>query len=182
MAQFQFNTQDAPKRENNYELLPAGWYIGQVTESSVAPLASGKGTCLKLIFTILQQGYNGRKIFTRLNVRHENAQTEKIANEQLRELCEAAGVAAMQDTVELHNKPVQIRVKVRVSDNPQYEDQNEAVGFKPAAAGAPMAAPSPFPASQPRAATPPMQAHAQATAAAPAAAAGATPPWQKRAA
>lgn len=181
MAQFQFNINSVEKRENNFELLPAGWYTAQVTESNIAPIKSGTGTMLKLTFTVLQQGYNGRKVWGQLCVRHENPKTEKIANEQLRELCESVGLVNMQDTVELHNKPVQIKVKVRVSDNPQYEDQNEVVGFKPVGAGAPAAAPS-FPPQ--RAATP----HAAAPSAAPAAAApaaapaGNTPPWAKRAA
>ncbi len=41
MAQFEFNTDSVQKRENSYELLPAGWYTAQVTESEIVPLKSG---------------------------------------------------------------------------------------------------------------------------------------------
>ena len=176
MAQFQFNINSVEKRENN---LPAGTYTAQVTESELVPLNSGNGTALKLTITILQQGYNGRKVFARLNVRHNNPEAERISNQQLRELCEAIGVVNMQDTVELHNKPMQVRLKIREDKTGQYEPQNEVSGFKPVGAGAPTAAPS-FPPQ--RAATP----HAAAPSAAPAAAApaaapaGSTPPWAKR--
>lgn len=173
MAQFQFDTSSVAPRENSYALLPAGEYVGQVTDSEINPLKSGNGTGLKLTFTILQEGYNGRKLFANLNVKHTNPTAEQIAQQQLRELCEAVGLATMRDTAELHNKPVKLRVKIREDKSGQYEPQNEVVGFKPAAGGA-TAAPS----FSPRPA-----ASAAPAAAAPAAAAGAaTPPWAKRAA
>jgi hypothetical protein len=167
MAQFEFNTDSVEKRENSYELLPAGWYTAQVTESEIAPLKSGNGQALKLTIEVLQDGYRGRKVWARLNVRHTNQQAESIAQQQLRELCESIGLARFRDTTELHNKPMQIKVKIRKDETGQYEDQNEVSGFKPAAGGAaPMAAAAPRPAAP----------------AANAPAAGATPPWQKRAA
>lgn len=178
MAQFQFDTNNAPKRENSYELLPAGWYTAQVTESEIVPLKSGMGQALKLTFEVLSEGYRNRKVWARLNVQHRGSpQAEQIAQQQLRELCESIGVVRMQDTVELHNKPVQIKVKIRKDDSGQYEDQNEVTGFKPAGAGQPIAGGIPQ-----RASVPPANAPVAGPAAAPAAAAGSTPPWAKRAA
>ena len=178
MAQFQFDTNNAPKRENSYELLPAGWYTAQVTESEIVPLKSGMGQALKLTFEVLSEGYRNRKVWARLNVQHRGSpQAEQIAQQQLRELCEAIGVVRMQDTVELHNKPVQIKIKIRKDDSGQYEDQNEVTGFKPAGAGQPAAGGIPQ-----RASVPPANAPVAGPAAAPAAAAGSTPPWAKRAA
>lgn len=179
MAQFSFDTNTVEKRENNYELLPAGWYTAQVTESEIVPLKSGLGQALKLTFEVLQDGYRNRKVWARLNVRHSGSpQAEKIAQEQLRELCDSVGIVRMTDTVELHNKPVQIKVKIRKDDTGQYEDQNEVNGFKPVGgAGQTSMMPQPggtFP-------TPQRQAPA-APAAAAAPAAGNVPPWAKKAA
>lgn len=175
MAQINFNTESAPKRENNFDLLPAGWYTAQVTESDIVPLKSGMGNALKLTFEVLSDGYRNRKVWARLNIQHRGSpEAERIANEQLRELCEAVGIVRMSDTVELHNKPVQIKVKVRKSDDPQYEDQNEVNAFKAAGSGQPQAG-----AMVNRAAAP--AANAPVAAAAPAAGApAATPPWAKR--
>jgi len=173
MAQFNFDTNTVEKRESNYELLPAGWYTAQVTESDIVALKSGNGRAIKLTFDVLTEGYRGRKVWAQLNVQHTNPQAEQIAQQQLRELCDSIGIVRMQDTVELHNKPVQIKIKIRKSDNPQYEDSNDITGFKPAGAGQPQVGAVP-----PRAAAP---ANAPA-AAAPAAAGGSTPPWAKKAA
>lgn len=169
MAQFEFNTDSVEKRENSYELLPAGWYTAQVTESEIVPLKSGNGQALKLTIEVLQDGYRGRKVWARLNVRHTNQQAESISQQQLRELCESIGLARFRDTTELHNKPMQIKVKIRKDETGQYEDQNEVNGFKPAAGGAaPMAAAAPSRPAAPAANAP--------------AAGAAVPPWQKRAA
>lgn len=168
MAQFNFDSSTVAPRENNFELLPAGDYVAQVTESEITPLKSGNGQCLKLTVTVLQEGYNGRKIFCRLNVQHSNPTAEQIAQQQLRELCDAIGVVRMQDTTELHNKPFTARVKIRKSDNPQYTDQNEISGFKPAA-------------GRPAGFTPPRAAAQASAPAANAPAAGSsTPPWAKK--
>jgi hypothetical protein len=168
MAQFQFNTDNVDKRESNYELLPAGWYTAQAVESEIVPLKSGNGQAIKLTFEVLSNGYRGRKLWVRLNVRHTNPEAERIAQQQLRELCEAIGLARFNDTVELHNKPVQVKVKVRKDDTGQYEDQNDVSGFK-AATGA----------AQPAFGSAPP---ARAAAPAPAASSAPVPPWQKRAA
>lgn len=173
MAQFNFDTSTVEKRESNYELLPAGSYTAQVIESEIVPLASGNGQALKLTLEVLQDGYRGRKVWARLNVQHTNPKAETIAQQQLRELCDSIGVVRMQDTVELHNKPFAVKLKVRVDESGKYEPQNEVVGFK-AAAGAAAAGGS----------FPPAQRPAAPAAAAPAAAAagGSAPPWAKKAA
>ena len=176
MAQFNFDTNSVEKRESNYELLPAGWYTAQVTESEIVNLNSGNGQAIKLTFEVLSDGYRNRKVWARLNVRHTNPKAETIAQQQLRELCDSIGIVRMQDTVELHNKPVQIKVKVRKSDDPQYEDQNGVNGFKPAGAGQPQVG------GIPQRAAAPANAPVAPTAAAPAAAGGSAPPWAKKAA
>lgn len=162
MASFSFDINSVEKRENNFELLPAGKYLMQIVETSIAPLKSGNGTALKATAEVLADGYRGRKIFMNLNIQHTNAQTEQIAQQQLRELCEAIGLARMTDTGELHNKPFEGNVKIRKSQDPQYQDQNEVNGFKSAAG----------------ASVPAFRPGAPSAASAPAAAAGAkTPPW-----
>lgn len=177
MAQFNFDTNTVEKRENNYELLPAGWYTAQVIESDIVALKSGNGRAVKLTLEVLQDGYRGRRVWAQLNVQHNNPQAEQIAQQQLRELCDSIGIVRMQDTVELHNKPVQIKVKVRKSDNPQYEDSNDITGFKPVG-GSPAHGQAMAAGMAQRGATPP----ANAPAAAAPAAGGSTPPWAKKAA
>lgn len=165
MASFSFDTSTVAPRENNFELLPAGKYPMQIVESSIAPLKSGNGTALKLTAEVLADGYRGRKLFLNLNIQHTNSTAEQIAQQQLRELCEAVGLARMSDTGELHNKPFEGNVKIRKSQDPNYQDQNEVNAFKALSGGMP---------------APSFRAPAGNSPAAPAA--GATPPWQKKAA
>lgn len=180
MAQFQFDTGSVEKRESNFELLPAGWYTAQVTESEIVPLKSGNGDALKLTFEVIQDGYRNRKVWCRLNIRHTNPEAERISQQQLRELCESAGLARFNDTTELHYKPVQIRVKVRKDDTGQYEDQNEVAGFKPAGAQAAAGGRAMPPARPPAAA--PAQGAAPGPAPTPPSGGAPVPPWMKRAA
>ena len=188
MAQFSFDTQSAPKSDRNYDLLPAGWYPARVTESALEKTSTGKGTALKLTFEIIDGPAKNRKVWARLNVRHENETAERIGNEQLRELCESINVMRMQDTVELHNKPVRIRVKVRKAESEQYEDQNEVAGYKAIGASTAAAVPPASggfarpPATQPPAApAPSAPAPATQAAAAPVQQSSApVPPWQRR--
>ena len=171
MAQFSFDTGSVEKRENNYELLPLGWYTAQITNSEIRTLNSGNGQGLKLTFDIIDGQHRGRKVWTTLNVRHTKPDTERWAQQSLRELMESIGLARFSDTTELHNKPLQIKVKVRKDDTGMYDDQNDVAGYKPLAGGA--AIPSAGPAARPSA---PAPANAPAAGGAP------TPPWQKRAA
>lgn len=171
MASFSFDTNTVEKRENNYELLPAGWYVAQVSESDIVSLKSGNGQAIKLTFDVLSEGYRGRKVWSQLNVRHNNPKTEQIAQQQLRELCDSIGIVRMSDTIELHNKPVQIKVKIRKDESGQYEDQNEVTGFKAAGGASAPAMPTPARAAAPA-----------APAANTAAPAGSTPPWAKKSA
>lgn len=162
MASFNFDINSVEKRDGqDFTLIPAGNYLAQVVESDIQPLKSGNGKALVLVFQIIDGQFNGRKVWNRLNISHANPEAERIAQQQLRELCESLGITRMHDTAELHNKPCMIRLKIREDKSGQYAPQNEVAGYRPASAS-----------------TAPVAAKA---AAAPAAGA-AVPPWQKRAA
>lgn len=159
-TQFAFNPQGVPQREDRFTPMPAGWYLLQIVESAIVNLESGNGQGLKLTAAVIQQQYQGRKVFIRMNVRHKNPQAERIAQQELRELCEAVGLAqGFTDTVQLHGRPFLARLTVRPErvKNPQrpqdgkYDAENEVKGYKPA--------------------------NAQVNTAPVAAASGAAPPW-----
>lgn len=191
MAKIGFNPAGVAPRDNTFELLPKGWYQFIVTDSDIKQITNGE--MLKLTFECQQQGFRGRKVWGNLCIKHNSAQTQLIAQQQLKELCEAIGLQGeLTDTVQLHNKPFQGHVKIRKSDNPQYpDDTNEINAFKPIGAitggqapAAPAgngpawgARPAPAPAAQEQTSAPPP---APAPAAPAPAAGGSVPPWQKR--
>lgn len=120
--------------------IPAGVYPAQIVESEMRPLKSGNGDALALQFEILGQSHAGRRIFANLNIRHNNKDAERISQEQLSAICHAVGVTQVRDSSQLHNKPLNIRVKIRKQDG--YEDRNEVSGFEPAPGGQTFSAPA----------------------------------------
>lgn len=141
--------------------LPAGLYTVEITGADVKPLKSGKGTGLSLEFTVIDpQAHAKRKVWQNLNIKHDNAQAEQIAQAELSALCRVVGIPVLEDSDQLFQRVLRIRTKVREAEG-SYGPRAEVTGYEPA--GAPL---------------PAANAPAQAPAAAPAAAR----PWQKRAA
>lgn len=196
MAQLSFNAATVAPQQS-YTPIPAGVYLAQAVESDVRNLKSGNGQALAITFEVTQGQYAGRKVFANLNVRHTNPDAERIGQSQLSALCHAVGVINLQDSVQLHMRPVMIRVKIRKDESGQYGDKNEVSGFEApaqgaAAAGMPGAFPPAAAQQMPAAPAQPPHTHAypaqQATPAAfqqPAAAAPAAAgvaPWARKAA
>lgn len=182
---YSFQTGAVPERENSFELLPDGWYTAQVSESAIEPLKSGKGECLKLVFEVLSDGFRNRKLFVRLNVKHESADAERIAQQDLKDLCVAVGLPnGFTNSFELHGRPVQVKVKIRaarekVKGDPSrgaYDEQNEVTRYKALTVGAPGSNPTPTPRA-PAVASP---VAARVTAPAAEASKSATPPWMRK--
>ena len=159
---FQFNA-DAVKPQDDFTPIPAGDYIAQITESEIKPTKSGSGQMLTLRWQILDGQFKGRLVFDRINIINQNPKAQEIGQQQLSSICRAAGVMALQDSVQLHNKPCHINVKIR--KDAEYGDSNEVKSYKPATGVAPAA--TPFAGS--------FTAPAQTPAAAPSA------PWMKTA-
>jgi hypothetical protein len=145
-----FNANDV--EPTSFDPLPAGKYLAVITESEMKATKSGAGQFLNLTFQVLDGEYKGRKLWARLNLKNPNPQAEQIARGQLSAICRAVGVMAPRDSVELHNLPLVVTVKLKKRDD-TGDIQNEISGYlrKDVAPAAP----------------------------APAAAASSTPPWKR---
>ena len=145
--------------------IPAGTYVAQIIDSDVKTTKAGTGQYLQLTWKVLDGPYHGRLVFDRLNIRNSNQTAEQIGQKALSSLCHVTGVLRLQDSSQLHSKPVQVRVTIR--KDAEYGDQNEIKGYAQAQGfAAPQAAAMP-PAAQ--AAPPATQA--------PAPQAASVPPW-----
>ena len=166
MSFFQFDASTVePSKALDNSPIPAGTYNAHVIESDVKALKSGNGTGLYLTFEILDGPCAKRRVWTTLNVQHSNTVAQGIGQQQLSSLCHSVGVIRMQDTSQLHAKPLKIRVTIKKDE--QYGDRNEIKGFEAVAVGG-------IPAMAAAAANvPPMAAPAAATPPKPAA------PWAK---
>jgi len=123
--------------------LPAGKYLAAITASEMKPTKAGDGSYLQLEFTVVDGDCKGRKVWDRLCLNHPNQQTVKIARGNLSAICRAVGVMQPKDSVELHNIPLVITVKLKKRDD-TGELANEVRGYakKETAAGQPQQAPA----------------------------------------
>lgn len=140
---------------DNFAPIPAGDYPIVITESEMKPTKSGTGQYLQLVLEVIDGPMKGRKLWDRLNLVNSNTTAVEIAEKALSQICHAVGVLRPQDSVELHDKPLQVTVTVK--DDPQYGPRNECKGYKalgdaaPAPAPAAAASQAPPPPAQPAA-------------------------------
>ncbi len=157
------------------EGIPGGWYAGDIAASEVKPTKANDGAYLNLELTCRVGPYAGRKVFARLNVHNKNPVAQEIAYKELSAICHATGVLQIQDTAQLHGKPLEFKVTV------DAEGRNDVAAYRaygsgksPADNGANGAGPA-FAPPAPAAFTPPPPPPAAAPAWAPPAAAPAAP-------
>ena len=126
-----------------FEPIPAGKYLAAITASEMKPTKNGSGSYLQLTFTVLDGEYRNRVLWARLNLQNSNATAVKIARGELSAICRAVNVMQPRDSVELHNIPLVITVKLKKRKDTD-ELSNEIKGYAPksAAAGQPQQVPS----------------------------------------
>ena len=125
----------------SFDPIPAGKYLAVITESEMKETKAGTGEYLQLTFQIIEGEFKNRLLWARLNLNNSNATTVKIARAELSAICRAVGVMAPKDSVELHNLPLVIMVKLKKRDD-TGEMTNELKGYakKEAAVGQPQQA------------------------------------------
>ena len=142
MAQLNFDASQVAPSEA-LEAIPAGWYTAQMTASQMKPTADGTGAYMQAEFTVLGGEYAGRKLFDRINLQNKNPLAVEIGYKTLSAICHAVGVIQVQDSQQLHGRPLQLKVSLRAAgpgaDGKYYEASNEVKGYKAADAGAPVA-------------------------------------------
>lgn len=148
------------------DALPAGWYDVVMEASEMKPTKDNTGAYLECKLNVIApQNFQGKKIYTRLNLRNANATAQEIGYKQLSAICHAVGVLQVADSAQLHNIPFKVKLKLRPAEGP-YEASNDVTAYKnineqvgvPAVAGFPAAPAAPMPqAAAPAAAAPQWQ-------------------------
>ena len=124
-----------------FEPIPAGKYVAMITASEMKPNKAGTGRYLELCFAILEGDLRNRQVWARLNLENPNDLAAKIAQAELSALCRAVGVMTPNDSVELHNLPLVIRVKCkRRKDNDEISNEIGGYEKREAATGKPQQA------------------------------------------
>ena len=154
-----FNVNELPVSEQNFEPLPAGWYTASISQADVAQTKSG-GQMIKLRWDILGPTHQGRVVFDNINIQNANPESERIGLKQLQKLLSAAGIVDLGDTDQLISVTAQIQLSVKESEyQGEKQVRNEIKRYKSLESGG-----APMPAAK----------------APSAASAGSTPPWMKK--
>lgn len=126
----------------SFDPIPAGKYLAVITDSEMKPTKQGGGSYLQLTFTVLEGEHKGRMLWARLNLDNPNATAVMIARGELSAICRAVGVMQPRDSVDLHNLPLRITVKLKKRQD-TGELTNEVKGYEPKATvtGEPQQAP-----------------------------------------
>lgn len=132
----------------SYEAIPAGSYTAMITESEMKATKAGTGEYLQITLQIIDGEHSGRKLWDRLNLNNPNATAVEIAQRTLSAICHAVDVLEPQDSLDLHDIPLVVKVGVE-QDKQDGSMRNVIKGYSASSGAAPRAA------APTRAATPP---------------------------
>ena len=113
--------------QESFDVLPAGFYPLMITESEMKATSTG-GQMLVLTLEIIEGQFKGRKIWERLNLVNNNEQAVQIAQRSLSAICHAVKEFQVQDSSQLHHKPLIAKVKVNPAAN-GYDASNGVAGW-----------------------------------------------------
>ena len=127
--------------QGDFEPIPAGWVTCMITESEMKPTKTGTGEYLQLRLDVIEGDYEGRVLFSRLNLKNPNQTAVEIAQRELSAICRAVGVMQPKDSSDLHDKPLRVKVAIRPAGN-GYEASNEVKAYEAVQSGAGTVAPA----------------------------------------
>ena len=115
---------------NGFDPIPAGMYEAELTKSEIKTTKAKDGKYLAFCFKVLDGEFEGRMIWTNLNIVNKNETAVKIAQGDLKAICESVGFEGeLEDTEDLHNIPLAIKVSVK-EETAQWPAKNEIKGYK----------------------------------------------------
>lgn len=121
-----------------FTVLPAGWYPAEIVKSELKDTKLKDGKYIALKFRITEDveidgeevKSEGRFVFTNLNIINKNETAVRIAQSDLKAICEAIGFEGeLEDTVDLHDKDMMIKLSVK-PETSEWPAKNEIKGYK----------------------------------------------------
>lgn len=132
-----FNANQVEPSSGDFEALSPGKYEVMVTATEKVENSNGSGQHLKLTFTVVRGEFEGKPIWHRLNLWHQNGgKVVQIAQGQLSAICHAVGILTPRDSTDLHNLPLLVTVKQETYDEGKIS--NKITSFAPRDGAAPV--------------------------------------------
>jgi hypothetical protein len=128
MAILNFNANEVDPA-SSFDPIPAGKYVAAITASEMKPTKAGTGHYLELTFELLDGPHKSRQLWARLNLDNPNPKAVQIAQGELSAICRSVGVMQAQDSSQLHNLPLCIKVACKKRED-TGDITNEIRGFQ----------------------------------------------------
>ena len=125
MAKIDFDASAADPNAASFDPIPQDHYLATCIKSEEKVAKSGDGMYYELEFEIVDGQYKGRRVWDRINHKHKNRTAENLGRSKLSQLCVATGVSSPRDTIELHNIPIVIDVRLVERQDKPGEMSNE---------------------------------------------------------
>ena len=122
------NTPENNETMDDRSPIPAGTYLAHVVKSEMKATKAKNGHYLSLQYKILQGRHKGRVVFSNLNLDNPNPIAVEIATKELNSLCTAINMQGVEDSVDLHEKPLGITLKIKPGDG-KYAPSNEIAAY-----------------------------------------------------
>lgn len=132
-----FTPEEAESME--FKALPAAWYPAEIVKSELKDTKAKDGSkYIALKFRITEDievdgetvKSEGRFVFTNLNIINKNETAVKIAQSDLKAICESIGFEGeLEDTVDLHDQEMMIKVVLK-PETSEWPAKNEIKGYK----------------------------------------------------
>jgi hypothetical protein len=117
--------------DNSFAPIDAGWHEAEIIKSELKSTKDKTGKYIALHYKVCDGGqFDGRLVFTNLNIVNNSEVAVKIAQSDLKAICAAVGHDGdLEDTEDLHNIPHMIKVSVK-PETATWPAKNEIKAFK----------------------------------------------------
>lgn len=113
----------------DFEPLPAGTYTMVIVDSEEKPTKRGDGHNVQLKLQVIEGQYQNRLLWDHLSLDNPNPVAVQLGRAKLSAICRSVGVMQPEDSVELHNLPLLVKVKCKQRTDTR-EMVNEVKGYE----------------------------------------------------
>ena len=122
-----FNANDHADLDD-FSPIPAGDYAAVIIDSCERETNKQDGHYLNLTLEVIEGEFKGRRLFDILNLDNPNTKAVEIAQRALASICRAVGNLTPNDSSELHNIPLVVKVKIEAARN-GYGPSNKITNY-----------------------------------------------------
>lgn len=110
--------------------IDADWYEAELIKSDLVTTKDKKGKYIACKFKVVEGDFEGRFLFTNLNIVNASDVAVRIAQADLKGMCDAVGhEGELEDTEDLHDQPMMIKVTIK-PETSQWPAKNEIKGYR----------------------------------------------------